>query len=164
MNLNIPAPAHAPAGDYLPVWYDPQGFLVIRCPGSDDSDGRAVNVVDLLTGSTYRVWEGFLEGYVEEDAEVRSGLAVAARYFREHPDAPKPADLSPLQLGSPLVPLTRREVQSARLLGRGYTIRRVADALTISPRTAEIHAREIRGKYGVRTRDELIDVLLPYLD
>jgi ATP/maltotriose-dependent transcriptional regulator MalT len=52
-------------------------------------------------------------------------------------------------------PLTPREVQVANLIAQGFTNRQVAEALVISERTAETHARNIREKLGVRSRAQI---------
>jgi DNA-binding CsgD family transcriptional regulator len=48
--------------------------------------------------------------------------------------------------------LTRREREVAALLGTGKTNREIADALTISESTAEVHVKHILSKLGLRSR------------
>jgi DNA-binding NarL/FixJ family response regulator len=48
--------------------------------------------------------------------------------------------------------LSDREVEVLRRLCRGETKRQVAEALSISPSTADHHVRHIYGKIGVSTR------------
>jgi DNA-binding CsgD family transcriptional regulator len=48
--------------------------------------------------------------------------------------------------------LTRREREVAALLGAGMTNREIADALTISESTAEVHVKRILAKLGFRSR------------
>jgi DNA-binding NarL/FixJ family response regulator len=48
--------------------------------------------------------------------------------------------------------LTRREREVATLLGAGMTNREIADALTISESTAEVHVKRILAKLGLRSR------------
>jgi DNA-binding CsgD family transcriptional regulator len=48
--------------------------------------------------------------------------------------------------------LTRREREVAALLGAGMTNREIADALTISEGTAEVHVKHILAKLGLRSR------------
>ena len=48
--------------------------------------------------------------------------------------------------------LSDREVQVLRLVARGESNRGVAQALVISPRTAEHHVQHIYAKIGVSTR------------
>ena len=52
-------------------------------------------------------------------------------------------------------PLTPRELEVAVLISRGYTNRRIADALVIAERTAETHARNIREKLGLSSRSQV---------
>lgn len=73
----------------LGVWQDPEtGYLVVRAPYADDSDGRAVVV---LTGSGHQLcWEGL------SDAGTSGAPGVAARYFAAHPkSAPWVGDAKP---------------------------------------------------------------------
>lgn len=53
-----------------------------------------------------------------------------------------------------LFQLSARERDVLRLLAAGHTDREIADALTISPRTAETHVAAILRKLGVRNRSE----------
>ena len=53
-----------------------------------------------------------------------------------------------------LLQLSARERDVLRLLSAGHTDREIADALTISPRTAETHVAAILRKLGVRNRSE----------
>lgn len=57
---------------------------------------------------------------------------------------------------TPRVALTRREVEVASWLGRGYSARHVARELFISYRTVETHRATIFLKMGITSRDELI--------
>jgi HD-GYP domain-containing protein (c-di-GMP phosphodiesterase class II) len=72
---------------------------------------------------------------------VRCVLAAAGR-----PVKPAPAGLArPAQL-------TERELEVLRLLARGYSIKQIAQQLTISPKTADTHIQHIYEKIGVSTR------------
>ena len=51
--------------------------------------------------------------------------------------------------------LTAREREVATLIGQGYTNRRIAKALVIAEKTAEVHARNIREKLGLETRAQI---------
>ena len=55
-------------------------------------------------------------------------------------------------LGTGPAGLTEREVEVLRLIARGASARRVADALGISPKTAGTHIERIYGKIGASTR------------
>jgi DNA-binding CsgD family transcriptional regulator len=51
--------------------------------------------------------------------------------------------------------LTPREREVAILVGRGYSNRRIAEALVIAEKTAEVHARNIREKLGLESRAQI---------
>jgi LuxR family maltose regulon positive regulatory protein len=55
----------------------------------------------------------------------------------------------------PMRDLTRRELEVARLVARGYTNRMIAQALYISDSTVKVHLRHILGKLGARSRAEV---------
>jgi predicted ATPase/DNA-binding CsgD family transcriptional regulator len=52
-------------------------------------------------------------------------------------------------------PLTRREIEVARLAAQGLTNRQIAAALSISEHTAANHVRKILGKLGLRSRTQI---------
>lgn len=58
--------------------------------------------------------------------------------------------------GSPDSPLTPRQREVLQLVAEGRTMKEVAAALNISPRTAESHKYEIMQALGVRTTAELV--------
>jgi DNA-binding NarL/FixJ family response regulator len=60
----------------------------------------------------------------------------------------------------PLVQLTERETQVARLLVLGHTNAEIADVLVISQRTVETHRARLLEKLGVRTRAELVQKVI----
>jgi ATP/maltotriose-dependent transcriptional regulator MalT len=83
------------------------------------------------------------------DAAVSLGLAVASSAESD--------GASGEQL--PAVPafgLTSREAEVLRLLAEGYSNPGIADALFISPRTAQTHVQHIFAKLGVNTRAEAV--------
>lgn len=53
--------------------------------------------------------------------------------------------------------LTLRERQVADLAARGYTSRYIAKRLGISTRTIETHLRHVYEKFGIASRDELVE-------
>lgn len=55
--------------------------------------------------------------------------------------------------------LSRREREVFELLGRGYTVRRIAETLYVSESTAQTHVRRIYAKVGVHSKQELIEEL-----
>ena len=52
-------------------------------------------------------------------------------------------------------PLSVREQEVAKLVAEAYTTERIAELLSISPRTVERHRENIMGKLGMRDRVEL---------
>jgi DNA-binding NarL/FixJ family response regulator len=52
--------------------------------------------------------------------------------------------------------LTRRELEVARLVARGFSNREVAEALVVTPKTAKNHVHRILDKLGVRSRSQII--------
>jgi DNA-binding CsgD family transcriptional regulator/Tfp pilus assembly protein PilF len=56
--------------------------------------------------------------------------------------------------------LTRRELEVLRLLARGYSDKRIADELFISPRTAMTHVSNILAKFNVNKRTAAASVAL----
>jgi predicted ATPase/DNA-binding CsgD family transcriptional regulator len=69
------------------------------------------------------------------------------------------AAASPIELSMPLdeqvLRLSPREREVAALIARGLTSREMADALTVSERTADSHADHIRAKLDLRSRPEI---------
>ena len=53
-------------------------------------------------------------------------------------------------------PLTRREEDIMRLMGRGLTNQEIADDLVISPNTVRAHATKIYAKLGVTNRTRAV--------
>ena len=68
------------------------------------------------------------------------------------------------QLDDPSAELTGQELQVAQLAQAGLTNREIGVRLYLSPRTVEWHLRNVFGKVGVSTRQQLRDAnLAPYL-
>lgn len=67
-------------------WRDPENpnMVVYRVPENDDTDGRAVRVIDEATGAYSSLWERDVKRF-----ERGSMHATAARWFAAHPE-PKP--------------------------------------------------------------------------
>src|SRR5262249_25703965 len=76
--------------------------------------------------------------------EVAAAKALTGRYGR----APKPARTARARTGE----LTARERQVIGLIARGHSNRQIAEALTISEKTAEIHVGNILSKLGLTSR------------
>ncbi|MFH8342584.1 LuxR C-terminal-related transcriptional regulator [Streptomyces sp. AM6-12] len=81
---------------------------------------------------------------------------LGARPFLAECPAQREAALADGTDGTPGHPrLTEREGEVAQLVGRGYTNREIAEALTLSAKTVEYHLRSVFVKLGVRNRREL---------
>jgi DNA-binding NarL/FixJ family response regulator len=61
--------------------------------------------------------------------------------------------------GAAGVPLTRRELEVARLVAEGATNREIAGTLFLSPKTVERHVSNSLKKLGARNRAELASSL-----
>jgi DNA-binding NarL/FixJ family response regulator len=83
--------------------------------------------------------------------ELAMPRAMAARLVQRLADAAR--NRGGLD-GPELVRLSEREREVLRLLAKGRTDREIAEALTISPRTAETHVAAILRKLEVRNRSE----------
>jgi DNA-binding NarL/FixJ family response regulator len=81
---------------------------------------------------------------VAPDDATRTTMAEAAR-------AAPPA----VSAGAAVSALTPREREIAVPVGRGYSNRRIAEALVIAEKTAEVHARNVRQKLGLSTRAQI---------
>lgn len=55
---------------------------------------------------------------------------------------------------------SRRESECLNLLTLGYTIKRVAETLTLSTRTVEFYIKNMKKKLNCRTRSELIGIVM----
>lgn len=54
--------------------------------------------------------------------------------------------------------LTSREKECLSLVAQGYTMKNTARKLQISPRTVEQHLRNIKDKYGLHTKNQLVEI------
>jgi putative nucleotidyltransferase with HDIG domain len=90
----------------------------------------------------------------EDAAELLAAEAKAGRLDPEMVDAVLEAAGRPSSRTRGAWPsdLSDREVEVLRLVARGMSNKRLAEALFISPRTAEHHVQHIYGKIGVSTR------------
>jgi DNA-binding CsgD family transcriptional regulator len=83
------------------------------------------------------------------DAERLTALANSE--LRYCPGAATPA----LSIVRSVSPLTKREMEIARMAADGHTSREIASRAFLSPRTVENHLHRVYSKLGVSTRDEL---------
>lgn len=58
--------------------------------------------------------------------------------------------------GSPLERLSDRELQIFRLIGEGQSVRAIADALFLSPKTIETHKEHIKQKLNLASSNDLL--------
>ncbi len=86
-----------------------------------------------------------------DQALTEAELVVQAMSAPE-PNLPGPTGDSP-------EPLTRRELQVARLLAAGQTDRQVAAALSIAVTTARVHVHRVLAKLGLRSRWQVTQAL-----
>jgi non-specific serine/threonine protein kinase len=77
-------------------------------------------------------------------------LGLATRAVAAPREEPSPRVLAPGVAG-----LSPREREVVRLIAAGRTSEEIAEALVISPRTADTHAAHIRDKLGLRSRAEI---------
>jgi DNA-binding NarL/FixJ family response regulator len=127
-------------------------FIMLSASGSDADLLEAV-----MAGA-----RGYLTKNVSPEALLRAvrsaragelvmPRAMAARLVQRLADAARnPGGLD----GPEFVRLSSREREVLRLLANGRTDREIAQALTISPRTAETHVAAILRKLEVRNRSE----------
>jgi DNA-binding NarL/FixJ family response regulator len=64
------------------------------------------------------------------------------------------ATKTPARERSEREPLTRRELETLRLVARGRTNREIGRDLFLSPRTVEMHVRHVLAKLDCRSRTE----------
>ena len=57
---------------------------------------------------------------------------------------------------SPLERLSDRELQIFRMIGQGQSVRAIAEALFLSPKTVETHKEHIKQKLGLNTSNDLL--------
>lgn len=55
--------------------------------------------------------------------------------------------------------LTERELETASLIAKGFTAKRVAEELSLSVGTVQTYCKNIYRKMGIHKKDELIDAV-----
>jgi predicted ATPase/DNA-binding NarL/FixJ family response regulator len=91
-----------------------------------------------------------IEAATRHNARLDVGAALA--YAMEEPGGEK---ITSGNGDAPTPPLTRRETEVARLVGRGLTNKDIAAELVISQRTAEGHVEHILNKLGFGSRAQI---------
>jgi non-specific serine/threonine protein kinase len=115
----------------------------MRSPEKEITDRSATIARRALGEDEYRrEWDA---GHRMQPGEVRVEIL---QLLSEH--APPTVD------GGSTMPhgLSMRELEVLRLIADGMTDRRIAETLSISPRTAEWHVRNVLGKLGAANRAE----------
>jgi predicted ATPase/DNA-binding CsgD family transcriptional regulator len=85
----------------------------------------------------------------DESLALRRGLGESEQVARLE------EEMRNLEAGPRGTALTARELEVARLIGRGWSNRQIADALVISERTAQAHVQHILVKLGMHSRAEI---------
>jgi DNA-binding NarL/FixJ family response regulator len=92
--------------------------------------------------------------------EALAALAAAAREAEQLAMVPFTEWIGQLRIrltAAPVddSPLSRREIEVARLVGQGLTNKQIAQNLYVSERTAENHVQHILTKLGLRNRSQI---------
>lgn len=113
-------------------------------PGLDLRHRQATTTARTLLGD-----EAFGAGWSRGQALHQAAAISFALGEKPPPERPRGKDRSPH------TPLTRREQQIAGLIHQGLGNREIAEALVISPRTAETHVENILTKLGFTSRAQV---------
>jgi DNA-binding NarL/FixJ family response regulator len=118
----------------------------------------------------FRRWLTRSNGHlaIELDPELASQLRLAAGRAGQSPERfairllrqAVAQEARRAQAEHVLAALTPRERQVAWLIARGFTNRRIAEALVISTETVKTHVRHVLEKLGVHSKTELRLLLL----
>jgi len=76
--------------------------------------------------------------------------AMASKLLRSFSGSRDKADTSPLQR------LSDRELQIFRMIGQGQSVRAIAEALFLSPKTVETHKEHIKQKLNLSSSNDLL--------
>ena len=111
-------------------------------------------------------WAGILDEVVNRDKPGRRCMLTNPKRQRRKLNPRRKAascsDNKVFFLGSshPGLYLTRREAQSVALLMRGYTLKEIGLRLSLSPRTIECYARNVRSKLNCNSRAQVIEAII----
>jgi len=113
--------------------------------------GNALEPADLLGyGRTLALVESTLGARFDVEFTLGKMLSLgSAAELAKQPSALEASTDSEIEVLSP------REREIVALIASGYTSDGIAEALVISPRTADTHAAHIRDKLGLRSRAEI---------
>lgn len=85
-----------------------------------------------------------LDGRVSVSAKLSAQMLQMHRGVRSESEAP------------PLERLSNRELEVFKLIGQGQTVRAIADALFLSPKTIETHKEHIKQKLGLKSGNHVL--------
>ena len=88
--------------------------------------------------------EAMVDGYFFIDGSAHEDIAAALQACRQN------------RATDPLHPLSPREIEITRLFARDMSVEKIAEQLSISPRTVENHRSNIKKKLGIKTPFEFI--------
>lgn len=117
-----------------------------------DTNGIATALAHLARIAARAGDTGKARTLYEESLALRRMLGDAWQIARLEDEM---RELNPPAPAASSAGLTARELEVARLVGRGLSNRQIADALVISERTAQTHVQHILLKLGVHTRAEV---------
>lgn len=89
------------------------------------------------------------------DETFQAGRQLTTEQAISYALGEKPPAQQEMASGDQLATLTPRETQIARLVARGLTNRRIANALVIAPRTVDSHVQHILTKLGFTSRTQV---------
>lgn len=113
-------------------------------------------------------FEWHAQGLIE--ADVKKNIIVIPNYHQkislvncEIPSVLNDSELEFKQNGTGTIAqhydrITSREKECLSLVAQGYTMKNAARKLQISPRTVEQHLRNIKEKYGLNTKNQLVEI------
>lgn len=105
------------------------------------------DLIEFLIGS-HRI---IIPNYLESRLQIE-GLILPAQLPFNFAHKEPSASVDQIQL------VTAREKDCLNLIAQGYTMKSIAQKLNISHRTVETHLRNIKDKYGLNTKNQLIDM------
>lgn len=119
-------------------------WVAVGAPATMPPSAAAIDTAGAVGGNR---GEGAVETGGACDERALAGDAAGERSFTRA-----------LVQASELYELTRREVDIARLLVRGYSKAAIGEKLCLSESTVRTHARNLYAKLGVHSRQQLIDL------